>query len=169
MDSQMMVLGLGNVLNGDDGLGFYAIRDLAQEQWPDNVCFVHRTEFEWCPLFFRDCCCLLLLDTLCQGNEPGTMYNYNHKDLHLYKECLRSPWLLDAMAFSSVFGEELLTGFVGLEPASRECSAWLTSSISRIYKEFLETARSRICNMLDSPHSFALQTAGEGGMIAFAR
>lgn len=169
MSARVMVLGLGNVLNSDDGLGFYAIRDLAREEWPAEVCFVHRTEFEWSPLFFQDCQGLLLLDTVCRGNEPGTVYTYGHKELQRYRDCLRSPWILDAIAFSSVFGEELCTEFVGMEPGCRECRIRLTSAVSSIYTDFLHTARGKIHTMLDRIGSSALAESAQGGMSSASR
>jgi hydrogenase maturation protease len=144
-----MVLGLGNVLNSDDGLGFYAIRDLAREEWPGEVCFAHRTEFEWRPLFFEGCRGLLLLDTVCRGNEPGTVYTCGHAELHRHRDCLRSPWILDAIAFSSVFGEELSTQFVGMEPGCRECRICLTPAVCHCYQDFLQAARDTLRTMLD--------------------
>jgi len=158
-----MVLGLGNVLNCDDGLGFYAIRDLAREGWPADVGFIHRTEFEWSPLFFQGCQGLVLLDAVAHGNEPGTVYVYGHDELQRRRDCLRSPWILDAIAFSSVFGEELSTEFVGMEPGSRECRIRLTPAVSSWYPEFLQAARGRIDNLLNRAGSPAWAESAQAG------
>lgn len=160
MSTRIMVLGLGNALNGDDGLGFYAIRDLNQEGWPADVRFVHRTEFEWNPLFFEGCRGLLLLDTVHRGNEPGTVYAYDHEELHQRKGSLRSPWILDAMAFSSVFSDEPHMQLVGIEPECRECRVSLTSTVSSSYTEFLQAARSAIRTMLDRIRASGIDGAG---------
>lgn len=164
-----MVLGLGNALNGDDGLGFYAIRDLNREDWPADVRFVHRTEFEWNPLFFEGCQGLLLLDTVHRGNEPGTLYAYDHEELQMRRTSLRSPWILDAMAFSSVFSDDLHTQLVGIEPECRECRVCLTPTVSRVYKQFLQAARSGIRTMLDRVKAPGIDGAGAGQKAALAR
>jgi len=169
MTPRIMVLGLGNVLNSDDGLGFYAIRDLAREGWPANVCFVHRTDFEWSPLFFQDCQGLLLLDAVCQGNEPGTVYTYDIQELQKHRQCLRTPWILDAIAFSSLFGEELHTEFVGMEPGCRDCRICLTPAVSCIYWEFLQAARGKIQTMLDRVRASAGEGTAQGGVASLAR
>lgn len=160
-----MVLGLGNVLNSDDGLGFYAVRDLAREEWPADVSFVHRTEFEWSPLFFQDCQGLLLLDTVCRGNEAGTVYAYDQDELQRHRDCLRSPLILDAIAFSSVFGEELCAEFVGMEPGCRQCRIRLTPEVSSLYMEFLQTARGRIHNLLDRVGSPAFDESAQDAIL----
>ena len=164
-----MVLGLGNALNGDDGLGFYAIRDLAREAWPEHVCFVHKTEFTWDPLFFEECRAVLLLDTVCRGNKPGTVYIYDHAELQAHRECLRNPWILDAMAFSSLFGSELDTEFVGVEPECRECRICMTASVSCMYSDFLQAARTSIHRMLERTGSSDSFHPAESGEKALAR
>lgn len=164
-----MVLGLGNALNGDDGLGFYAIRDLNREDWPEDVRFVHRTEFEWNPLFFEGCQGLLLLDTVSYGNEPGTVYAFDHEELSQRRAILRSPWILDAVAFSSVFSEELQMQLVGIEPESRECRVCLTPAVSSAYSEFLQAARSGIRTMLDRVRESGVDGDGANRKAASAR
>ncbi len=149
MSARVTVLGLGNALKGDEGLGFYVIRDLAREAWPTDVCFVHKPEFEWEPLFFRECRGVLLLDTVCRGNEPGTVYIDGQGELQSRRDCLRNPFVLDAMAFSALFGAELDAEFVGMEPECRECRICLTSAVSCLYRDFLQTVRTRISEMLE--------------------
>jgi hydrogenase maturation protease len=157
-----MVLGLGNVLNGDDGLGFYAIRDLTRERWPQNVCFVHRTEFKRDPLFFEQCRGLVLLDTVCGGKDPGTVYVLGPDELRRQRGSLRNPWILNAMAFSSLFGEDLSTELVGVEPECRDCGIRLAPAVSGTYGQFLRTARTRISSMLDRMGS----SVGEGPEVS---
>ncbi|MEF8824525.1 MAG: hydrogenase maturation protease [Desulfohalobiaceae bacterium] len=169
MSTRIMVLGLGNALNGDDGLGFYAIRDLNREDWPADVRFVHRTEFEWNPLFFEGCQELLLLDTVCCGNEPGTVYVYDHEELQQYRASLRSPWILNAVAFSSVFSDELQMQLMGIEPEFRECRVCLTPTVSSVYSEFLQAARSGIHTMLDRVRESGIDGAGASRKAASAR
>jgi len=169
MSTPIMVLGLGNALNGDDGLGFYAVRDLHREDWPADIRFVHRTEFDQNPLFFEGCQGLLLLDAVRCGNEPGAVYTYDQEELQQCRTSLRSPWILDAVAFSSVFSDGLQMQLVGIEPESTECRVCLTPAVSSAYSAFLQAARSGIRSMLDRVHESGIDGAGAGRKAASGR
>ena len=148
----LMVLGLGNVLKGDDGLGFYAIRDLSRESWPREVSFLHRTQFQWDPLFFEGCRGLVIIDIMTHGNKPGTVYTFGHSELLQNMGFLRTPWIMEAISVPPMLGYFFPTSFVGLEPACTECNINLTLTLSQVYERFLQAARGEIRQVLQSLH-----------------
>ncbi len=154
MAYRVMVLGMGNILKGDDGLGFYAIRDLAREEWPDQVCFLHRAQWKEGGVDVEGYTGLLLIDTLENGQQPGTIYTYGHLELLQNKSCLRWHPLLEAMTVAPLLGHSLQTGFVGMEPASRDYTLCLTSSVAQAYEQFLDAVRSRLRFMLNDKQSY---------------
>lgn len=73
-DSRVLVLGIGNVLMGDEGVGVHAARLLEQQEWPDEVAVVdggtggfHLLEL------LQDYSPVVMIDAAADGRRPGTV------------------------------------------------------------------------------------------------
>lgn len=71
---RVLVLGIGNVLMGDEGLGVHAARALAEESWPDGVAVIdggtggfHLLEL------LQDYSPVVMIDATADGRAPGTV------------------------------------------------------------------------------------------------
>lgn len=87
--SSITVLGLGNILLKDDGIGVWLLRGLeryydsaAANGLPDGV-LLHEvgTAVFSVPALQRDDTCLLLLDALQGGEQPGTVYRFKPEEV----------------------------------------------------------------------------------------
>jgi hydrogenase maturation protease len=70
----LLILGIGNLLMGDEGVGVHAVAALAQQDWPDEVTLLdggtggfHLLEF----LSVHDS--VVLIDATMDGQAPGTL------------------------------------------------------------------------------------------------
>ncbi len=87
--NRKVVLGLGNILNGDEGLGVYALQALAQTLTSPN----HGLEFvdggvlglNLLPLI-ESCSHLLVLDAINAGRTPGSLLELRGEDIPFYAE-----------------------------------------------------------------------------------
>lgn len=71
---QTLILGIGNLLMGDEGVGVHAIRHIQQEQWPDNVRLLDGGTGGFHLLsLFKEYDPIILIDATMDGKEPGTV------------------------------------------------------------------------------------------------
>jgi hydrogenase maturation protease len=69
-----LILGIGNLLMGDEGVGVHAIRHIQQEQWSDNVRLLDGGTGGFHLLsLFKEYDPIVLIDATMDGKEPGTV------------------------------------------------------------------------------------------------
>jgi len=70
----ILVMGVGNLLMGDEGVGVHAVRRLEEQAWPPNVRLVDGGTGGFHLLaHFGECALLILIDATLDGREPGTV------------------------------------------------------------------------------------------------
>ena len=71
---RLLVLGIGNLLMGDEGVGVHAIRALEKEQLPDGVEMLDGGTGGFHLLScLTDYACVIVIDATMDGREPGTV------------------------------------------------------------------------------------------------
>ncbi len=134
---EVRVLGLGNVLMGDDAVGPWVIEELlANWEFPDGVCVldVGTPGLDLTP-YLADADTVILVDTVKADGAPGTIHLYSREDLLARPAGPRvsphDPGLTEALFALDLVGcsprEVLLVGVVpgmvargiGLTPAVR--------------------------------------------------
>ena len=71
---RILIMGVGNLLMGDEGVGVHAVRLLEQQAWPAHVSFVDGGTGGFHLLaHFGDCEVLVLIDATLDGCAPGTV------------------------------------------------------------------------------------------------
>lgn len=82
-----VVLGLGNILNSDEGFGVHILNMLSQtlNPPPDGIEFLDggALGLNLLPLV-ESCGCLLILDAVNAGQTPGSLIELNSEDIPLY-------------------------------------------------------------------------------------
>ena len=79
---KLLVLGIGNMLLTDDGVGVFAARALMEEAWPEGVDVREGGTFTQDIFYsFAGYSHLLVLDVVHAGGAPGTLYRLNEDDL----------------------------------------------------------------------------------------
>lgn len=162
-DKFLLVLGIGNTLLTDEGIGVHAVNTLRGEQWPDGVHFVDGGTFTQ-DLFhlFLGYQHLLVLDVVKGGRAPGTLYRLSEEDLvqdESQRLSLHDIDLLDSLRMAEMLGTRPRLQVIGVEPL--DFTTWsmeLTPELSAVLPKFLELARREIRAILDAP-----RTTTEGG------
>ncbi len=141
---QILVLGVGNILLHDEGIGVKVIEELqAQYLFSDNV-----------ELFDGGTLGLRLLDPIAQsdhlivvdavqnGEPPGTLYRLDAEDLNkrvTFKNSLHQLDLVETLAYAEVLGNRPEAVIIGIEPA--DISPWGL--------ELTEVVRSRMAELCE--------------------
>ncbi len=130
------ILGVGNVLMGDDGIGPFVLKILeASYEFPANV-VLHDlgTPGLGITSFFADYDAIILLDAVSAKGQPGDVRLYRKDQLVRVPIPQRvsphDPALVEALLFSELSGkcpEEVL--LVGVVPANTELGCTLTASV----------------------------------------
>ncbi|KKM09576.1 hypothetical protein SY88_18495 [Clostridiales bacterium PH28_bin88] len=80
--ARVLVLGVGNILFGDDGVGPRVIQRLAQQVQRNGVEFVDGSTGGLELLaFLEDCTHLVVVDAIDAGAEPGTIFRLGPEEL----------------------------------------------------------------------------------------
>jgi hydrogenase maturation protease len=141
----ILVVGLGNLLLQDDGIGVHAVRALQQET-PPGVCVadvgcavldaLHL--FEWADK-------IIAIDAMQAGGEPGTVYTYREDDIadnpmpvSLHEVSIKAAFrFLDKPVEAEVV-------FIGVEPAVINYGLELTPAVEAALPTVLKAVRDMI-------------------------
>lgn len=153
--AQMLVLGIGNLLNSDEGVGVHAVRALQADlagRYPD-VAFLDggTLGLNLLPLV-EDATHLLLLDCVNAGQPGGTIVELTKDQIPLYSGVKMSQ---HQTTFQEVLGLALLRGrlpehlhLIGIQPVSLEIGTELTPAVQAILPEMVDRAASRLISWI---------------------
>lgn len=151
---KLLVLGIGNMLLTDDGVGVFAAQDLQKESWPENVTIMEAGTFTQDIFYlFEGYDALLVLDIIHTGDTPGTIYRLSEEDL-VQKESQRLSIhdidLIDSLRMAEMLGgKKPSMKVLGMEPF--DYTSWnigLSEIASEKYPSFLQLARQEIHTIL---------------------
>lgn len=145
-----VVLGLGNPIMGDDGLGLAALARL-KEGWelPPSLELVDGGTWGMNLLpMIEDADELLLLDAIRSGAAPGTVHEMSRGELPRYLAHKLSPHQIDlkeVLALAELRGTlPPVVAAVGAEPDRVEMSAILTPELEAVVDAVAEKAAHRL-------------------------
>ena len=143
-DLPVLVLGLGNVLLKDEGIGVHVIEHLSKVDLSDNVEVIDGGTASLDALnLIQDTDKLIIIDAVRYGQRPGTIYRLSNKDLYSglnsKKLSLHQFSLLEALTIVKKIGNlprEII--LIGIEPDQidwgLEVSEIVKKKISEIIK-----------------------------------
>ena len=96
-----LILGIGNCLLSDDGVGVHAARLLQAEPPPETTVLAVETDFLSALPFLERCAKALVIDAMDAGQPPGTLYHCRSEDLAEsgQRHSLHGLGLLEALEF----------------------------------------------------------------------
>lgn len=134
---QMMVLGIGNILMGDDGIGVYLVRDLSRSNQNRDVEFVvGETDVHYCVEMTRMCKRLIIVDAVMTGKEPGeiTVFPWKNGDRHEKGISMHNLHFLEEAAHMSCSWEGII---IGVESKTVSFQLGLSSPLQEKYSDIL--------------------------------
>jgi hydrogenase maturation protease len=118
---RILVLGVGNILLGDEGLGVEALRCLAESRvWPENVRLLDGgTQGMMLMAEMQECDFLLVLDAVLGDGPPGTLYRLTGEDLRKslsFRDSMHQTDLVDTLICCELGGRRPETLVLGMQP-----------------------------------------------------
>jgi len=152
---KLLVLGVGNTLMMDEGIGVHAVHEFWKEKdnWDDTlVDFVDGGTFTQDIFYlFEEYEQVLVLDVVRAGHEPGTIYSLDEDDLVKNEKqvlSLHDVDLLDSLDMAKMRGHRPTLKVVGIEPEKINWGTELTPTLAKVFPSFMKVARKHIEQLL---------------------
>jgi len=147
---KVLVMGIGNLLLTDDGVGVHAAQTLAGESWPENVTIMEAGTFTQDVFYlFKGFAHVLILDIVHGHAGPGTVYHLTENQLvdnEKQRLSIHDIDLIDSLRMAEkLFGTKSELLVLGVEP--KDYVTWnigLSDDVRAVFPEFLALARKEI-------------------------
>ncbi|NDJ87298.1 MAG: hydrogenase maturation protease [Chloroflexi bacterium] len=148
MMTRLVVLGIGNLLNCDEGVGVHAVRQLQQlNNFPPGVEIIDggTLGLNLLPLVVEEATHLVLLDAVDAGQAPGTVIELRKDEIPLYSGIKMSQ---HQVTFQEVLGLALIRNrlpehlhLIGIQPKSLAIGTDLSDVVATALPEMLDRTR----------------------------
>lgn len=150
---KLLVMGIGNMLLTDDGVGVFAAQQLQKEDLPPNVTVVEAGTFTHDVFYmFEGYAAVLVLDIVHANGEAGTIYSLTESQLvdnEKQRLSIHDIDLLDSLRMAELLhGTRPSLHVLGMEPA--DYTSWnigLSPVVESRFEDFLTVARKYITDM----------------------
>ena len=122
----ILILGVGNLLLGDDGFGVHVINALKDIPFPPNVHLLEAgtVSHRLIPLF-REIEHLIVIDVVEAGDIPGSIFRFSPDDMQFpteQKASLHQISLIDVLRMAELTGGKPKTVILAVQP--KDVSSW---------------------------------------------
>ncbi len=153
---KLLVMGIGNMLLTDDGVGVFAAQKLLEEEFPENVTVMEAGTFTQDVFYlFEGYETILVLDIVHANGEPGTIYRLTESDLvdnEKQRLSIHDIDLIDSLNMAELLhGKRPRLEIIGMEPY--DFTTWnvgLSPKVQSKFDDFLNAARKEIDSLLQS-------------------
>ncbi|MGM0752580.1 MAG: hydrogenase maturation protease [Bacillota bacterium] len=146
---KIIVLGIGNQLMMDDGVGIYLVEELSKLNHTPHVSFlIGESDIDYCMGEIKKATFVIIVDAVYSGNNPGELTVYPLDHLHEYQT-------LDISAhnfhlFQSLYQQrETIKGYlIGVEPYEIKFHIGLSNSLQEKWKTILRDVSATIDRLI---------------------
>ncbi len=150
---KVVVLGIGNVLLSDEGIGIHAINELRKESWPEQVELVDGgTGGLGLLSVLEGAERAIIIDSLEAGVEPGTIFKFQPKDLTTFMDrsalSLHQVGIMEVLNLGRTLDSLPPTVVFGVQPKSLAMGLDLTPEIKAKLPRVVKMVSDEICQAL---------------------
>jgi hydrogenase maturation protease len=132
---KITVLGIGNILLSDEGVGVHVANKLSAISLPEHVSVVEGGTDGFRLLnIITETEHLIVIDAVKGGGEPGSIYRFDIDDVRAcpsgFKTSVHQIGILEVIDLSGLIGKTPRTTIIGIEPKSLEMGMELSPEIS---------------------------------------
>ena len=133
MEKKTVILGIGNLILRDEGIGIHAVQRLQSVELPSGIDVVDGgTDAVDLLPYFQNYERIIVIDALRAGGEPGSIYRVTPDEIMEDKErslSLHELGLLDVLLMAKHLGGHGEVVIIGVEPKEIACSMELTPEV----------------------------------------
>lgn len=148
---RIMVMGVGNILLSDEGLGVRFLEELAKKPLPDNVELLEggTAGLELVHLI-KEVDFLIIVDAINARTEPGSLFRFQPGDLQVFPEeyevSFHQVGILEVLTLAKVLGQAPETLIFGVQPKLLEWGMNISPEIQALFPQLADI----VCNEIDS-------------------
>ena len=151
MCKKIIVLGLGNILLKDEGVGVWIAEEIAKRSLPENVEVIDGgTASLDIFISIKDVEKLIIIDALRGGEKPGTVYRLHPEDLPAISDSYMSVHqinILEELSIAQKTGNTPQeTVIIGVEPEEIDWGLGVTANIKRMFPEIIDIVLKEVKN-----------------------
>jgi hydrogenase maturation protease len=140
--SRVVIIGIGNLILQDEGIGVHAVRELGKLALPSHVEVIDggTAPMELLPVI-RAAERIIVIDALKGGEEPGTIYRLTPEDLMIDAErtlSLHQVELLEVLGMARQLGGNPAVVIIGVEPKEIGWGMELTPVVEKKLPKVIE-------------------------------
>jgi len=148
-EDKVVILGIGNVLLTDEGIGVHVANELMKKELPSNISVVEGGTDGFRLLnVITEADRLIVIDAVKGGGKPGTIYRFNIEDVKNaptgFKTSVHQIGILEVIDLSNLIGKTPKTTIIGIEPKSLEMSLELSPEIKEKIPKIIELVLKEI-------------------------
>jgi hydrogenase maturation protease len=148
-EDKVVILGIGNVLLTDEGIGVHVANELMKKELPSNISVVEGGTDGFRLLnVITEADRLIVIDAVKGGGKPGTIYRFNIEDVKNapsgFKTSVHQIGILEVIDLSNLIGKTPKTTIIGIEPKSLEMSLELSPEIKERIPKIIELVLKEI-------------------------
>ena len=139
---RLMVLGVGNILLKDEGVGVHAVQALESHEWPEGVVLVDGGTAGIDLLPYLDYAPkIVVIDAIKTDSEPGAIFRVTPEILSEYKEqtlSLHQVGFLEILDLAEMVGNCPQAVIYGVQPKEIDWGLELTEPVQAVMPRLLE-------------------------------
>lgn len=151
MDKQVLLLGVGNILLGDEGFGVHALRRLEEGwTWPENVKLLDGGTLGLMLMAeLMECDLVVILDIVRGGGEPGSFYRIeDFSAAPDMRQSMHQTSMEDVLISCGLAGKRPEAVALAMEPYDMQSiSAALTPQAEARLEDFCRTVIGELAKM----------------------
>ncbi len=146
---RIMVVGVGNYILQDEGVGVHAVNRLMEMGLPPEIQLVDGGTHSYDLVdFFCQADHLIIVDAMSTGGEPGTIYRARLEDLGLRRQddaiSLHEIHFIDAIEMVHALGHYPEVMVFGVEPRAIDWGLELTPEVAACLPRLVELVKTEI-------------------------
>lgn len=146
------VVGVGNLLLRDEGIGVHVAHALQQIDIPHNVKIIDGGTSPDLPHYLKDIDKLIIIDAVRAGGQPGTIYRLHPHNVNIESEriiSLHELGLEQSLRMMRLIGNEPKeTVIIGIEPKEIDWGTGLSVELQQKIPEIINVVLSEISPQL---------------------
>jgi len=145
---RLAVIGMGNLLLKDEGIGVHIARALQQIDIPHGIKIIDGGTSPDLPYYLKDVDKLIIIDAVKAGDKPGTVYRFHPHDVNIESEGVISVHELSleqSLKTMSLMGSEPKeVVIIGIEPKEIDWGTELSAELQQKIPEIVNIVLNEI-------------------------
>lgn len=136
---EMLIVGIGNRLMMDDGIGVYVVEELEKRNSNSDIRYIiGETDIYFCLYHIEKASYIIIIDAAFSGKDPGTISEIT------FEQIINNPMQIISIHDMHLLDEIRMRGngidgvFIGIEPQEVNCCPNLSTKLQEQFNKIVE-------------------------------